>query len=504
MFKPLALLTSSLFIIFFLITSITRVVYPYDLDFIEDSMLMQSIRIANGQPVFVAPNADFMPHVYMPLYTFIGGMLIKAIGTSFLPLRLLSLGATLVTAILIFLIAQRETQERWIGFACAALFLGGYRLTGFWYELARVDSLFVMLLMIGMMIGLRARSVPRLLATAVVMTLAFFTKQTAVVFAGALALYLFFTIRWRVSWFVIPFGALVSITILILNAMTNGWFWYHTFTIAGGDPVELGRVFNYVFVDVVWGMGGLCVMVIAVIVLKLRVSPSPLTPPPLRFATGAIVPQGEGNRWLVAIAAAFIVSGVGRSSVGGNVNNLMPVYAFLSLSPIIFLTARHVSPRSEAERDASPLRDRVIASLIIFQFALGAYNPLRYIPTQTMRESGDRLIKRIAATDGEVLVMMHPYYALLAGKAPSAQIAALWYGRARGVTPLPDDFVKRIQNHYYSMIVSDESLFEIEDTELQNLLSAYYVKTVLIDESESPPAPVGMLVRPRAIYEPKK
>ncbi len=475
--RRLALITSLLFIAFFLLTSLPRVFYPYDLDFIEDSMLMQSIRVANNQPVFVAPNAEFMPHVYMPLYTFIGGMLIKVMGASFVPLRLLSFSATLVTATLIFVIAQRETQEKWIGFACAALFLGGYRITGFWYELARVDSLFVMLLMIGMMIGLRARSAPRLLAAAAVLTLAFFTKQTAVVFVGALALYLFFNIRWRVLWFVIPFAALIGITILILNAMTDGWFWYHTFTIAGGDPVELGRVINYVFVDVLWGMGGLSVILI-VALSRVHVGG-------LRF----VLPRFQSH-WLVAIFAAFIVSGVGRSSVGGNVNNLMPVYAFLCLSPVILFKTQRVSA--------------TLWVLVVIQFALGAYNPVRYIPTPAMRESGDRLVKRIAATNGEVLVMMHPYYAVLAGKQPSAQIAALWYGRARGNTPLPDDFVKRIQNHYYSTIISDESLFEIEDAELQNLLSAYYVKTLTIDESESPPAPVGMLVRPMAIYEPKK
>ncbi len=479
--RRLALLTSLLFIAIYLITSIPRVFYPYDLDFIEDSMLMQSIRVANNQPVFVAPNAEFMPHVYMPLYTFIGGMLIKVMGASFVPLRLLSFSATLVTATLIFVIAQRETQEKWIGFVCAALFLGGYRITGFWYELARVDSLFVMLLMIGMMIGLRARSVPHLLAAAAVLTLAFFTKQTAVLFAGALTLYLFLNIRWRVCWFVIPFGALVSITILILNAMTNGWFWYHTFTIAGGDPVEFGRVINYVFVDVLWGMGGLSLMLI-----KIHVEPVlSLSKDGLRF----VLPRFQSH-WLVAIVAAFIVSGVGRSSVGGNVNNLMPVYAFLCLSPMILFKTQRVSA--------------TLWVLIVIQFILGAYNPLRYIPTQAMRESGDRLVKRIAATNGEVLVMMHPYYAMLAGKQPSAQIAALWYGRARGTTPLPDDFVKRIQNHYYSTIISDESLFEIEDAELQNLLSAYYVKTMTLDENESPPAPVGMLVQPKTIYMPKK
>jgi hypothetical protein len=205
-------------------------------------------------------------------------------------------------------------------------------------------------------------------------------------------------------------------------------------------------------------------------------------------------------RWLIAILAAFIVSGVGRSSVGGNLNNLTPVYAFLCLAPMIWFKTQRVSP--------TPLRYGALREtlwvLVLIQFALGAYNPLRYIPTPAMRESGDRLVKRIAATNGEVLVMMHPYYALLAGKQPSAQVAVLWYGRARGTAPLPDDFVKRIQSHYYSMIISDETLFEIEDAGLQNLLNSYYAKTTIIDESESPPAPVGMLVRPMAIYEPRK
>ena len=52
----------------------SRVAYPYDIDFVEDGMLMQALRVAAGQPVFIAPNAEFAPHVYMPLYTWLGGL----------------------------------------------------------------------------------------------------------------------------------------------------------------------------------------------------------------------------------------------------------------------------------------------------------------------------------------------------------------------------------------------------------------------------------------------
>ena len=64
---------------------------------------------------------------------------------------------------------------------------------------------------------------------------------------------------------------------------------------------------------------------------------------------------------------------------------------------------------------------------------------------------------------GDVLVMMHPFYAYEAGKPPAAQIQALWHARWRGRDPLPADFVARIQNRDYSAIISDQSpYFETE------------------------------------------
>src|SRR5512147_3055905 len=130
------------FIVLFFYTALPRLRYPYDLDFVEDSILMQSLRIADGQPVYLPPNADFAPHVYMPLYFWLGAVLFKLAGPSFAALRLLSLSAVMITASLIFWITRHESGLNWLAIACAGLFLGGYRISGFWYELARVDMLF--------------------------------------------------------------------------------------------------------------------------------------------------------------------------------------------------------------------------------------------------------------------------------------------------------------------------------------------------------------------------
>ena len=120
-----------------------------------------------------------------------------------------------------------------------------------------------------------------------------------------------------------------------------------------------------------------------------------------------------------------------------------------------------------------------------------------------MEAAGQRLIDRLAATDGDVLVMMHPYYAILAGKTASAQISALWHARHRGQDPLPPDFVAHIQNQDYALIVSDESEFFETEPALVSLIDTYYRRAEDLPPDLSPPTLSGVIVRPRVVYVPR-
>jgi 4-amino-4-deoxy-L-arabinose transferase-like glycosyltransferase len=479
--RGLVVLIALAFIGLYLLTALPRIFYPYDLDFIEDSLLMQSLRVANGLPIFVPPSVDFVPHLYMPLYSWLGGLLIKIFGVGYAPLRLLSFAATIASAVMIYLIVRRESGQRWIAFVCAGLFLGGYRISGFWYELVRVDSLFVALSLGGCALGIYAgRSNRRLMLAAIVLTLAFFTKQTSLLFGVALAFYLLITIGRRVWLFIGAYAIFVFGSLVVINALTDGWFIYHTFAIAASDPIEGGRIINYLQFELFGVMALLSVMAIIVGGLSWH---------RLRL-------QALRNRpWLIVIGAAAIISGVGRASAGGNVNNLMIVYAFLCLSPALLW-------RETESRGRSKTWSRLIPIGLVLQFMLGVYNPLRYIPTSEMRQAGDRLIQRIAAIDGEVYVAMHPYYAWLAGKQPSAQLATIWYGRQHGQLPLPDDFVARLRDRYYAAIISDESFFEV-DPPVQQLFAQYYRPLARLDVSEAPTTLTGLVVGPQLIYVPK-
>jgi len=475
----LAVIAALVFSAMYFLVAIPRIFYPYDLDFLEDSMLMQSLRIAGGQPVYAPPNADFVPHVYMPLYIWLGGWLFKITGPGFVPLRLMSLAATIATAMMIYRIARRESGLRWIAIACAGLWLGGYRITDGWYELVRVDSLFTALSLGGMLVGVYADgSGRRLSLPAIVLALAFLTKQIGVIFAIGLTIYLLAAIGRRAWLFPIMCAVLTIPPIVMLNALTENWFSYYAFGIASSNPVETGRIVNYVRFELFGLMAGLSLTAIAAGLLGVR-------------RAGAAVIREQP--WLIGIGAAVIVSGMGRASVGGAMNNLMPVYALLCLAPALLMREWKRSKHIPA----------LVATAILIQFALGVYNPLRFIPTADMRRSGDRLIERIASTDGEVFVMMHPYYAWLAGKQPSAQIAVVWHSRERGALPLPDDLARRIQSRYYAAIISDESLFET-DPLLVDLLEANYVRSETLTTLDAPPTLTGMFAQPRVVYVPRR
>jgi 4-amino-4-deoxy-L-arabinose transferase-like glycosyltransferase len=486
-----AVLVAIFFIVLFLFTALPRLLYPYDLDFIEDSMLMETLQFARGQPVYVPPNADFNPHVYMPLFFWLGATLFKIGEPSLVLLRMISFSATLVTTILIYWIAVRESGLRWIGLTCAGLFLGGYRINGFWYEVARVDSLFVTLMLAGFALAIYAvDSNRRLILSAVIFALAAFTKQTGFIVAMSLSLYLFIKIGRRAWLFLIPFSVLTVIPMLLINWSTDGWFYYHIFYIGSADPIESNRLVNFITKEVFGVMAGLSLIATLATVFGFQ-----------RMGLKVLLKQP----WLIGLVLAVVISGLGRMRVGGNINNRMPVYAFLCLTPAIWMQMFLPQLSSNAhldDRRLVPWQNWIVVILILIQFVLGRYSPHRHIPTSFMKQSGDRLVQTIAASKGQVLVAMHPYYTILAGKEPSTQIATLWYVRHRGELPLPDDFVNRIQNHYYSVIISDESSFETEP-DLQKLITTYYVQAETLSLSEAPTTLTGVIVSPKVVYHPK-
>ena len=288
---------------------LARVAYPYALDLVEEGMVMQAWRVAQGLPVFVPPNAEFVPQVYMPLFTWLGGLLMRLTGFGFWPLRLISFLSVVGTAVLIFIIGWRESCDQSIAgktaaFVGSGLFLGGYRLVGGWYDLARVDALFAFLSLAGLALVVYGRrggtqrgteetqsfTEIKIMLGAVLLGLAFLTKQNGLLLAAVAGFYFFTTESAEgaqkglaknkksassafirvLKYFVAPFAVVAAVPVLVLQWGSGGWFSHYVVTIAYASPLDLGRLRNIIVWELGAGMAVLVGLAVFLAVLQVR------------------------------------------------------------------------------------------------------------------------------------------------------------------------------------------------------------------------------------------
>lgn len=473
----------------FLILVIARLAYPFELEFIEGGILVQAWRMAHGLPVWLPANAEFVPHAYTPLYPLLSAVLLHWTGPAFWPLRLISAMSTVVTATIIGLVARRQTHAL-LGLLCAGLYLAGYDIVGGWYDLARVDSLFMALALGGMALAAAAGgAVPprggnwlRVLA-AVLLALAFFAKQTALGFGMVVGLWMFAASGWQAgALFGTVYGGLLAAGIGLLNLSSHGAFGDVVLYLATNEPIEGSRLVNFVARELLGRMLPLVLLFLYALWQSRR--------------TRGAVAWLRAHPWLLFGAAALLLSALQRARPGGALNSLMPLYALLCLAPALAWAARPRTP--ELPRPKTTLFGvslwSLVLILIVGQFLLARYDPRQHFPTAAMRAAGEQLVARVAAAGGPVWVVDQPSFNLLAGQAPAVQLSALYAARHRGIDPFPADLVDAVMNKKFAFILTTDALFDQEPAFLE-LLQGHYVETETLPPSEAPATLNGMLVR---------
>ncbi len=521
---------------------LARVFYPYALDFIEEDMVMQAWRVAQNLPVFVPPNAEFVPQVYMPLFTWLGGQLMRLTGFAFWPLRLISFLSTVGTAVLIFYIGWWECGNKTAAFTGAALFLAGYRLVGGWYDLARVDGLFTFLSLAGLVLLVYRRKSAtqsyaeaaqrftkiRFVFAAILLALAFLTKQNGLLLAAVAAFYFFTAESAEVVeynkksassafirvlfFFAIPFALVAFVPILVVAEVSGGWFSYYVVTIAYASPLDLGRLRNIFLWELGAGMGVLLTMMLLLVLPQLVVFFKKLEIGDWRLSLSTLQFLISNNPWLLFVGTAVFISVAGRTTVGGNLNNMLIGYAFLCLLPALSLSRRHESTFDTGmdirPRGYDPKQWLWLGAMLVqFGLVLLPLNdglPRQFVPTAEMRAAGDALLARVAQEPGEVWLLLHPSYAVRAGKRPYVHLQSLWHARQRGTDPLPDELVRLIEQQQFVQIISDESDFFETETAFLDLLLAHYEVAETLPPSQSPPTLSGPIVRPLTVYVPRR
>lgn len=458
-----------------------RATYPYDLEWMEGGTLHHASRIATGQGIYVAPSVSFIPYLYTPLYPALIGLLGSVAGISYGLARGVSIAALLTTFIGVWLHFRRfrlwrdgipllasqagspATQtlkatswrpELWVAaLVAAAGYAAGYRYVDGWFDLARADSLFLCLVTVSCFVYVREpeeSALPmRLVAITALLALAFFCKQTGVIYVGVLGALMLVTSPRRM-WIMIPIAAGLGLGFSwVLQGASSGWFWTYVFelhqqhefswarvwqslpnqaravwpislALAGGVAWALLHVAVRAPRAVAWWLG---LAVAANIGMGLIDARGLLLSGLLTLLAGNLVMTRHAElgvrlfwRWVTIYGASLVVGAIGWGTQYAHFNAYMPALLHGAIACGALVIA--------ALQSAHSWRARLLlvgaTTLLCGALATGHRPTADLAPTAHDRAAGDALIQTIASLPGEVWVPSHPWYGKLAGKQPWA------------------------------------------------------------------------------------
>src|ERR1700690_1325864 len=212
----IAILAAGIHFALVLFVIFSRINYRYDLEWMEGASLVQAYRISMGQSLYLQPSLEYIPLIYPPLYFYLSAILVKIIGISFLPLRIVSFASTLGCLIIIYYAVKDKTNSMVIGFVAAGSFVATFRLGGAWFDIARVDMLFIFLCLAAVYF-LGKQNTKGSLIAGVLFSLAFLTKQTAISIFAVMAFSTFTLFRKQTVPFVGSFIILALFTYFYFN-----------------------------------------------------------------------------------------------------------------------------------------------------------------------------------------------------------------------------------------------------------------------------------------------
>lgn len=483
-----------------------RLLYPYDLEWMEGGMLHHALRIHEGLGIYGPPSVDFIPYLYTPLYPsmlalFSGAFgLTYALGRTFSLIALLGIGAVAGASLGSKRHAHVHHEPVWAGVLLAlGLFAATYPFVEGWFDLVRADTFFLWMVTAGLAglprwakVGTGLGGHARVAVGGAVLALAFFAKQTGIIyvaFGGLVVL----VVNWRrVPAYVVMAGALGLGGTWLLNTTTQGWFWIYIRKIHGTHDFNMDRFWKS-FGNILWHFPALTLVVAItlVVVFVTRIAKGPLP-----RATHAFL------LWTPVFAVSVLIGAVGWGTEFAHFNAYMPAFLHGALAAGAAIPALYACTRMWwGDRPRAELGANIAALAAAIPLALACWtsrwNPQRYIPTEKDRAAGAKLVERIRAIEGDVWMPSHPWYAYLAGKTPHVHrmgIKDVTARQPREVLGLDE----ALRTHAFSAIVLDE---RDVNTEVAGV-NLYYRPALELPADERPHVYTGATIQPTSIWVP--
>jgi hypothetical protein len=393
------------FLALFVFLAVQRAAYPYELEWTEGAGIDEILWITQGKPLYPAPTVSYLPLAYNPFYYILSAGAALGIGVGFTAPRLVSLLAALGCFWLLYRVVARQTGAVLPGLLAAGLYAASYRFTGAWMDLAKSDSLLLFFLLAGLYASVRLPGRWGQLASALLYVLAYFTKQLALPVLLVTASLTLLACRGR-GWQRWLLTALLGLASFItLDQTSGGWFSFYTV-----EAISLHHWSSnpaYFPLSLLFKMWPAMLVTVPVIWLAIKT-----------WQQGS---EASGPFEEIGLAAGLIA---GSATIFFKTwtydNGFMPAAAGLSLlAGLAYGTLSNAFDGwvLRSGRVQTSLRTGALVLLLV-QFGLFAYPPLRQLPSTSDRQRFAAFMDRVAGLPGEVLVFNRGFVTYPAGKNP--------------------------------------------------------------------------------------
>lgn len=474
------ILASGFYIGAYLWIALHRLTFPFDVEWMEGACVDHVVRILAGHGLYTRPTLEFIPFFYPPFYFYLSAALARVIGVGFLPLRLVSLLSSLVLFAFTYRLVRRETESRVAGWVAVGMFAATYRLGGAWLDLARVDSLFLVLTLAGVYavrFGVSAYSWP---LAGILLALAALTKQTAAFMAAPLAVYAI-GVDWRRGiTFAVAFSVVLGGATLLLDWTSGGWYLQYVLYL----PERIQALAD--IPSAIWQRN-----IFGPLPIAFGMSTAYLITRLTRLDRTALF---YGPLLVTFVAAAWAS---GRHS-GAYSNVFIPAHLALAIG----MALGFAEWREWADGRHGPA-ETYSATLVAIQLLMLVYPVSAQVPSPHDVVLARRLQQWVASTPGEIFSPYHGFVGGAAGKASTAHAWAM-FDLLRVSSPDTAAELARgvhgafAQQRFGAILVDKvEPWFEAD-------LDRYYVRREPALAGQALWTRTGYLTTPRWIYTPRE
>jgi hypothetical protein len=373
--------------------------YPYELAVFEGGMVTCLQRVMHGQSLYPAPNIHFLPYMYTPGYFYIAAWLGKLLGTgaSFLTLRLTSILATFGGFGLIYLSVWKEARRHLAALAAAGVYASCYNASQGWFDISRVDSVLVFLVLAAIFATRHWHPV----VAALFWLAAFATKQSILPFAILLMCFHWEQLLRTLSGLAVLGSGAVAM-VKAMDSLTAGWFHFYVFDVPRANAnLHLRAGLAVLPRDILASLGPACIVILAAMLF---------THPNWRSL---------GVRFYAVSSSLILFCALIRMHQGSSSNSIMPAWALLAVVfGICFARIdRWLETQPPAQRNAACV---LLLSAALVQLLSGLYHTGQYLPTPSEQAAVATIIRQVQEQPGDVYVNWHPYLGMLGGKSEYA------------------------------------------------------------------------------------